>query len=434
MIIVAIVLVIALAIGVPVGYSFGLGSVLSVWFTKMTSEMATSVMFSSLDAFTLLAIPFFMLAGDLMKEGRISEKLVDWIGSFMSRIKADLLYVMVVVCIFFGAVSGSSVATVSAVGAIMLPVMEQRGYSKKISAALVAASGFIGILIPPSIPLVLYGVSANVSISRLFLSTVFPGLILAGCYMLVMRFWYVRKGFFDSVDPPSKYPDFKTAATTVTKSTLKGFPAIFMPVIILGGIYGGIFTPTEAAGVASLYSLLVGLFLYRGLNRKNLWKTIGGSAMTTAVLLFLVCFVSVFGRALLVEQVPQKIATFIIGITDNKYIILILVNLFLLVVGMFMDTNVAILILTPILLPIMTQVGVDPTQLGAILVLNLGIGMITPPFAANMFVAARVSGLPATEFIPDMMRLLLMACIPTLIITSYIPAVSLWLPNLVLGF
>ena len=312
--------------------------------------------------------------------------------------------------------------------------MEQRGYNKDISTALIAVSGFIGILIPPSIPMVVYAVIAEISISVAFLSTVIPGLLLAVAYALVIKLYYVRRGFFDSAQRNESYPSIEVALQTIARRTCLAFPALFMPIIILGGIYGGIFTPTESAAVATVYSVLVGMFLYKGLTLKNIGPTFAWSAVSCAAIMICMAFVMIFGRALMVDAIPDKIANFILSITQSKFTILLLINIFLLIVGMFMEANVAILILTPIILPIIKGIGVSPVHFGAIFVMNLGIGLITPPYAANLFVANKVTGVPLARMIPHVLRFMFLAAIPVLILTTYVPALSMALPKLLLGY
>ena len=423
-------LLVLLALGVPIAYGFGLGAILSTFLSSMRSALFMPTVFQSLDSFTLLAIPFFILAGELMKEGGISVQLMEFGEAIMGKVKACLCYVLIVACVFFGAVSGSSVAAVAAIGSIMVPTMAKKGYDKEISTALIAASGFIGILIPPSIPVVVYAVIAGVSISEAFLSTVFAGLLLAVAYSLVIRLYYIPRGAFDTAERAKPYESTAIAVKTILKKTAGAFPALFMPIIILGGIYGGIFTPTESAAVATVYSVFVGMFLYKGLTKKNIGPAFIRSAVSCAAIMICIAFVTIFGRALMVDEIPNKIAHFILSITDNKYIC---INLFLLVVGMFMEANVAILILTPIMLPIIQGIGVDPLHFCAILIMNLGIGLITPPYAGNLFVASKATGVPIARFLPHIFRFMFFAAIPVLLLITYIPALSLFLPRLLGG-
>lgn len=428
-----IMIAVMLVLSVSVAFSFGLGAILAVWGTSVKPAMATSVLFQCVDSFPLMAIPFFIVAGDLMNNGGISRRLIDFTDSIIGKVKANLCYVMVLGCVFFGAISGSSVATVAAIGGLLLPRMALRGYNMNVCAALITCSGFLGILIPPSIALILYGVVAGESIAALFLSTVIPGIILALIYVAVTYFHFVRKGYFDGAEYDQKVYTVQEKARQIWKTSVVGFPALFMPVLILGGIYGGIFTPTEAACVAVVYSTVVGFLVYRELK----WNTIGGllkkSLITVTVLMFMVAFVYILGRIMVLEQLPQQLAVSIMSLTTNKYLILLFLNLFLLVVGMLMDTNVAILLLTPILLPLLKGIGVDPIHFGSILTMNLGIGLITPPFAANLFVATRVSGIPIADILPHLWVYFLAACLPVLAMTIYIPELSTWLPKFILG-
>ncbi|WP_066304308.1 TRAP transporter large permease [Bacillus sp. FJAT-29814] len=418
------VLLVLLVLGTAVGFSFGIAGTIGVFLSGINSSTIASIAFQSLDSFPLMAIPFFILAGDLMKEGGLSERLIHWINSFVGKIRGGLGVVMVVACTFFGAISGSSVATVAAIGSIMIPIMEKYGYERRYSSALAAASGFLGILIPPSIPLIIYGITANVSIGDLFLSTVFPGLLLAIFYIIV-NFVFFKKYH---TDPANNEMDIMSS--NMGKSTISALPAIILPIIILGGIYGGAFTPTEAAAVAVIYSFVVGFFIYRGLSKKNIKRVLLDSALTSSVLLILMALVSVLGRYLTLENVPLTISGFLTDAFDNKYMFLLVINLLFLLIGMFMETNTAILLFTPLLIPALKQLGIDPVHFGAILVLNLGIGSITPPFAANLFVANRISGVPVTKMLAPLLPFLFLAGIPVLFIVTYIPWLSMWLPSL----
>lgn len=424
-------IVVLLVLSVPVAISFGFGSILGVWSSSVKSGMATSVMFQSIDSFPLMAIPFFIVAGELMNTGGISHRLVEFADALMGKVKASLCYVMITACVFFGAVSGSSVATVAAVGGVLLPKMKEKGYNMPVCAALITASGFIGILIPPSITLIVYGVIAGESIAKLFLSTVIPALILATAYVLVTKY-LVSKGKFGNVEIDTTEYTLSEKTKQIFKATTTGLPALFMPVLILGGIYGGIFTPTEAAAMAVVYALLAGLFFYREIKIGMLGRALKTSLNTAIVIMFMISIAFIFGRILMMEQIPQQLAAAVMAVTENKYIILLLINIFLLIVGMFMDTNVAILILTPILLPLIKGIGIDPIHFGALLSMNLGIGLVTPPFASNLFVANRISGIPVSKILPALTYYLVFACLPTLILTAYVPLLTTWLPSLVL--
>lgn len=422
--IVLLALLMMLILGTPVGVSFGIAAMLGIFLSGMNSSMIASIAFQSMDSFTIMAIPFFILAGDLMKDGGLSERLILWINGLIGKIRGGLGAVMVVASAFFGAISGSSIATVAAIGSVMIPIMEKYGYHRRYSSALVAATGFLGILIPPSIPMVIFGITANVSIGDLFLSTVIPGLLLAIAYILVNTFLYKK------YEIPKTASDRDLTSGNLKRSTLAALPAIILPFIILGGIYGGVFTPTEAAAVAVVYSFIVGFFIYRGLHKKNIKKILLNSALSFAVLLILISFVSALGRYLTLENVPQTISTFLTGAFENKYLFLLVINFIFLVVGMFMETNTAILLFTPLLLPALNLLGIDPVHFGAILILNLGIGSITPPFAANLFVASRISGIPVMKMITPLWPFLFLAAIPVLFIVTYVPWLSLWLPSL----
>lgn len=410
-------------IGFPVAFSFGMGSLVSCKTLGLDTAMLTSVAYTAIDSFPLMAIPFFMLAGELMTIGGLSKRLVDFAALFVAKIRGGLTHVVVISCVLFGALSGSSVATVAAIGSIMVNEMHLKGYNKKFSTALIAASGFIGILVPPSIPGILYAVATGASVGAVFLATLMPGLLIALSFLII--------NFF--VGP--KYIDLKLASSDnkekeIKKILINSIPALIMPLLVLGGIYGGVFTPTEAAAVACVYALIVG-FLIKILKVEHLFRVFKVSGVSTAVILILISMVAMMGRIFTIIQLPGIIADAVFSITTNRYVILFLINITFLIVGMLVETNTALLIIAPIFMPLMKQIGVDPLQFGAILITNLGIGLITPPFAANIFVASRVSGESFTDIVKYIWPYLFASLIVLMLVT-YIPEVSLYFPKLIL--
>ena len=427
MIILLIMLVLfgLLFLGVPVAFAFGLFTLFLMTKLKFSWDLLGSVPFYSLDSFPLMAIPFFIFAGDLMREGKISGHIIAFINSIIGRIRGSLGAVTVLACMVFGTISGSSVATVSAIGSIMIPEMTKTGYNKRYATALVAAAGFLGTLIPPSIPGVVYAISSGVSIAAIFVATVVPGIILASFYILVNYLIFGRK------QPKQAGPfSVKALFQNVASSGKDASWALFMPVIILGGIYGGIFTPTEAAAVSVIYGLFVGWFIYHGLNRKNILGIFRDSALTSCVLLIVLALAgSLLGRVFTVAKAPDYIAELMMQMTKSPVVFLLLFNIFVLILGCFLETNTMVIILTPIFVPIAQKYGIHPIHFGAILLLNVEIGLITPPFAGNLFVACRVSNLQLDEIVRPLLPFLFV-CFPTLAITTYIPWVSMWLPRL----
>jgi len=426
LIIIAFLLMVIL--GLPIAFSF---AAVSLGFLAL--EMGTSSLmllisrtFGAIDSFPLMAIPFFVLAGDLMKDSGISRGLVSFVELFMGKVKGGLGHVTVLASMFFGAISGSSAATVAAIGGIMIPEMVSRGYNKKYATALVASSGFLGILIPPSVPLIVYGISAQVSIARLFLGAVGPGVIMGIGFMIVNRFMFKRyvtesSDPYDSVTP-------KVSSINVTKQAI---PALFMPIIILGGIYSGAFTPTEAGAVAVVYALLAGGLYYRGFTPKKLLNILGGSALTSSVILIIIGFAGVFGWIITTQQVPAKLSDFVTGITQNPYLVLVILNIIYLILGTFMETITAIVITTPIFLPLILALGIDPIHFGVIMSVNLCVGLITPPMALNLLMASKIGKVNVYEIIRPLMPFLITSIVVLLLVT-YIPQIVLFLPNVLL--
>ena len=353
-------LLILIFIGVPISISLMLSSALTIFaFGTATPLFQVRSIVTAVSSYPLLAIPLFILAGELMSTGGISKRLIKLADVWLCNIKADLAYVTVAASTFFAAISGSAPATVAAIGSNVIPEMEKRGYPREYSTGLAVSAGMVGVLIPPSIPFVMYGISSGESVSTLFMAGVIPGLLFSFVFCIIARILYKRQNIVEI-----KHPfNLKTAL----RASVDGIWAILAPIIVLGGIYGGYFSPTEAAAVSVFYSLIVGFFIYREMNFKQMVDGFVRATKTTATCMGLVAFASTFGRLMTLEQVPNLIASFITGISTNRYVVLLLVNLFLIVVGMFFETTAAIIILTPILVPIVTAVGIDPIHFGVIL-------------------------------------------------------------------
>lgn len=378
--------IVLLLLSVPIGISLGLSSLITIIVTGVTSnEYLAQSLVASTDSFPLMAVPFFVLAGEIMGKGGISERLFKLANVFVGRLTGGFAIAAVLTCMFFAAISGSGPATVAAVGGVMIPAMVQYGYDKKFATAVVVCAGALGIIIPPSIPMVIYGISGSVSVGDLFIAGIVPG-ILIGLMLMAWSYIYSRKMGYVGVQEPFSW---KTVFKTLNESKW----AVFVPIIILGGIYGGFFTPTEAAVIAVVYAIVVSLFIYKEVRVKDFKNIFTESALTSATILLIIGTANAFGRILTLEQIPSMIADAILAITDNPIIILLLINILLLFVGMVMDTTAAIIILTPILLPIAINIGVDPIHFGIIMIVNLAIGFITPPVGVNLFVGAGISGL-----------------------------------------
>ena len=423
------VFILMVLVGAPVAICLGLSSLIVLEFMSGTPNvtlLARSAVMGG-NSFPLVAIPLFVLAGEIMQKGGLSARIVAAAHRMVGHFKGGLAYVNVLASMFFAAISGSSPATVAAIGSNMIPEMEKVGYKRPFSAALTAAAGITGVMIPPSIPLIIYGVTANESIGKLFMAGILPGLMFGLGYMLVARLIF-KDNFVPTYAPkPAAMPVMNEAPKQGLRE--HSIWALIVPVIILGGIYGGIFTPTEAAGVAVVYALGVSLFIYQDLKTRDLKEVFVKAGLTSATVLVMVVMASAFGRLLTLQRVPVEVASFITSISDNPILILLLINMMLLMVGMFMETIASIIILTPILLPIIKNLGVDPIHFGVIMTVNLAIGFCTPPLGANLFIATGVANVTLEKLIKAIIPFLI-AMIVMLLITTFVPQLSLMLPEL----
>ena len=416
-----IVLIIALVVNVPVGIAIGVSSLAAVLADgRLSSTYIVQQLVTSADSFPLMAIPLFILAGELMSAGGVSKRILNVCNVFFGRITGGLAIVTVIVCMFFAAVSGSGPATVAAVGSMVVPTMLEKGYSKSFTLALIATAGSIGVVIPPSIPMVIYGVSTSTSISGMFMAGFLPG-ILIGIGLIICCYFYCKKQGWKGDDRRYTVKE-KLAAVWDAKW------ALINPVIILGGIYAGIFTPTEAAAVAAVYAFICGTFIHRELNIKNIFDPIAASCSTTGTTMVIIGCATAFTKILTIQRIPDMITKGISGLTTNYVLILLLINLLLLIVGCFMDTTPARMVLSPILRPIALSIGMNPIHFGVIMVVNLAIGFITPPLGINLFVAARVGREPLETVTSGIMRFMVVMLICLMLIT-FIPAISMLIPN-----
>ncbi|WP_203364023.1 TRAP transporter large permease [Bacillus sp. REN10] len=411
-----------LILSVPIAIALGLASIVTIYGLQPISvEAFTQTMIQGLNSFPLMAVPLFAFAGDIMGKGGISKRLLNLAAVFFGRWTGSLGVISIVACLFFAAISGTGSATVAAIGMIMIPAMLANNYNKPFAGALVATAGTVGTLIPPSISMIIYAVAAGVSVTGMFMAGVGPGL-LVGIALIVYTIYYSKK---------HGYKGEKRVYTSKEVLTLlkEAIPALLVPVIILGGIYGGVFTPTEAAAIACVYGIIVSVFVYKEVKISELPYIGFHSSLLCAPVIVIIGISSGFGRILTITQVPTTIAEFILNITANKILILLLILLLLLIVGTFMETNASIIILTPILLPIVTALGVNPIHFGLIMVLNLAIGFITPPLGANLFMASQVSDIKFDELAKAIVPWVLVMIIVLLLVT-FIPAISLMLPKL----
>lgn len=405
------------ALTVSVAVSIGLSAIVGIQVADAHMLISVKEMFNSINKFPLAAIPFFILAGNLMETGGISRRLVEFAKSVVGGIQGGLPMTCVLTCMIFAAVSGSSVATTFAVGSILIPALIKHGYPKPWATALQATSAELGVVIPPSIPMILFGVSAEVSIGELFVAGVGPGLLIAGALMLFVWLFAKFKGWGKN-DGDDRLG--------FGKATWQAGWALIMPVIVLGGIYGGIFTPTEAAAVAVFYAFTVGTLIYREIGIKDLYKILRKSVISSAVIMFIIANAGLFAFMITRAGVPAAIGMWLEQVLQSPFYFLLGINLALFIIGMFIETGAAILVLAPILVPVAMYFGIDPVHFGMIMVVNLALGMITPPFGVNLFAACTVAKISLEHVVKDLIPFIgvILAC---LMLISYVPEISLTL-------
>lgn len=420
-------LIALIALGLPLAYALGGSSLLAIVSSDLPNILTVQRFFTGVDSFTLMAIPFFMISGSLMSKGGVSNRLIKLCSLFLRKFPGGLAIVTVVACTFFGAISGSAPATAAAIGGIMIPVMLENRYAPDFAMSTVASAGYLGVIIPPSITMVTYGVAAGASIGDMFMAGIFPGLLLC-LGMCVYSFIVGRKNHYVMV---KEEEEIRTK--DIFKIVIEAIPALLMPIIILGGIYGGIFTPTEAGCVSVVYGLVVGFFVYKELKLSDLPQIFKSSALSTSMILLIIGCASTFGNIITREMIPNKVATLLIGFSDNKIVFLILVNVLLLIVGCFMETNTAIMIIAPILLPVAQQLGIDIVHFGIIMVINLAIGLLTPPLGMNLYVATGITGKKVSDILGKNLLGYIAISIAILLVITYVPAISTFLPGLLSG-
>lgn len=416
-----IALIVLLIIGVPIAFVLCGSSILAILTSgDIHGAIVIQRMFSGSGSFTLLAIPFFVLAGNLMSVGGISKRLVNLCNSLFGHISGGLAMVAIITCAFFAAISGSSAATAAAVGTIIIPEMLHHKYDKEFAAATVASSAELGVIIPPSIGLIQYGVATGTSISDLFMAGFLPGIFICLVLCVVAHFMCKRQGF---------EPSSKATRQEKVQAFKDSILAILMPVIILGGIYSGLFTPTEASVIAVFYGLFVGLFVYKEITLKDIPKILSDSAMTMATVLLIMSASTIFGWILTKLQIPQAVAKGFLGISSSKYIFLLLVNVLLLFIGMFCEAGAAMVILAPLLAPVAVTLGIDLVHFGVIMMANLAIGMMTPPVGVNLYVVCDTAKVKIEGMIPYLIKYFF-ALVAGVLIITYIPQLSLLFVNL----
>jgi tripartite ATP-independent transporter DctM subunit len=416
-----ITMVLCFALTVSVAVSIGLSAILGIQVAHVNMLISVKEMFNSINRFPLAAIPFFILAGNVMETGGISRRLVEFAKSLVGGVQGGLPMTCVLTCMIFAAVSGSSVATTFAIGTILIPALIKHGYPTTWAAALQATSAELGVIIPPSIPMILYGVSAEVSIGELFIAGFGPGLFIGGALMLFVWGFCKFKGWGKN-DGDGRL--------SVRKATLNAAWALMMPVIILGGIYGGVFTPTEASAVAVFYALIVGMVIHREIQFADLYNILRKSVLSSAVIMFIIANAGLFAFMITRAGVPEAIGLWLQDVLKSPTYFLLGVNAALFVIGMFIETGAAIIVLAPILAPVAVHFGIDPVHFGLVMVVNLAMGMITPPFGVNLFAACTVARISLDRMVKDLIPfvLVVLAC---LMVVSYVPVLSLGLRDLV---
>ena len=416
-----IVLFALLIIGVPIAFSLGLASILTILFFTNDSLASMSLkLFDTMEHYTLLAIPFFILASAFLTTGGVARRLIRFAIAAVGHLHGGLAIASVLACMLFAAVSGSSPATVAAIGSIVIGAMVKSGYPQKYAAGIICNAGTLGILIPPSIVMVVYGAATETSVGQLFMAGVIPGLLLG--LMLMTAIYITARKFKIPTQPRASFGELMVAA----KDAIWGLGLIF---VVMGGIYGGIFTATEAAAVAAVYAFFVAMVIHKDMTWKDVPHVFGEAAKVTVMLLFIIANAMLFAHVLTTERIPQTMAETIVGWGLAPWQFLIVVNIILLIAGNFMEPSSILLILAPIFFPIATQLGIDPIHLGIIMTVNMEIGMITPPVGLNLFVTSGVTGMPLWEVVKAATPWL-MIMLSFLIIITYVPQVSLFLPRL----
>lgn len=428
MIFLILILFVLLLIGVPVGFALGGATMIILYyFTNMDMVIVGQYAFSGVNSFTLLAIPFFMLAGIIMSRGGIASRIVDFAFSLIGFVTGALGAVSIVACMFFGALSGSGMATTSAIGSMMIPEMDKSGYNRAYATTLVCFGGIVGPIIPPSLAFVMYGSVAGVSIADLFIAGILPG-IMIGLILIATNYLLCRKYKFGLKEENLKEMPLGEFIIARIKSIITtgkdGFWALLSPVIILGGIYSGIFTPTEAACVSVVYSIIISIFVYKTLTLKGLYGVLLESATLNGITSFLLSYSTVFSAYLAYASIPSLVMDFLSRFAPNEFILLLLINLILLLMGCFLDMVPAIIIMAPILLPTVAAFGIDPVHFGVIMSINLSIGLCTPPYGCNLFVGCAVGGIKMDAMFRYIWPFFI-AVLVSLALVTYIPAISL---------
>ena len=426
-----IALFVLLIIGVPVGFAIGGATMLSMLLcSDLNMVVNAQYCYSGIFSFTVMAIPFFMLAGTIMSTGGIAKRIVNFASALIDFVNGAIGCVSIIACMFFGALCGSGMATASAIGSMMIPEMKKKGYDPAYAATIICFGGIVGPIIPPSLSFVLYGASTNTSIPKLFLAGVLPGILIgvvfvcANIIMCTMSGTDLRKNSQTVVEKVPMAVSMKNRLKNIARATADGFWALLAPVIILGGIYSGVFTPTEAACVSVIYSIIISLFVYKDMDLKGLYDTFLSTSVLNGATSFLLGTSTVFSTFMTFEKVPQMITEFLTGVSDNPYVVLMFINIFLLIVGCFLDTVPAIIVMAPMLLPTVEAMGIDPIHFGVIMAVNLALGLCSPPYGCNLFVGAAVAKIKMESMFKYIIPYFAVG-VGALLIITYVPWLSL---------
>jgi len=423
-----LILVILLTLGVPLSFCFGGALLFMTFFTDISMKGLLLWGFYQVINPILLTIPLFILAGGIMSESGIAKYLLDFVNAFVGRIKGGLGVVAVVTCAIIGAISGSGFTGVAATGPVLIPRMEKEKYPRGYATGLVTCSSILGLLIPPSTIMIIYGWVTETSILACFLATIGPGLLIVVSFSII-NLISVRKMPL-TLEPPM---NFKEKGRKILVSTWQAFPALLMPIIILGGIYGGVFTPTEAAAVAVIISLPIGFLIYRGLKLKNFYKIVKDSATSVGTIMVMILVALMLGQTFVMLQIPQAIINFMFGITTNRLLLLFMINILLFVIGMLVNDATGMVLAAPLLLPLVKELGITPVQFAAIMGTNLAMGGVTPPYASILYLGMRVGKVEFIEILKPTLKFIILGYVPVVFLTTYWPQLSLFLPRL-LGF
>lgn len=416
-------LVLLIVFEFPIAFAFAAAAMLLATTAGRDLSLVLPQAFWQTGGFALLALPLFIIGGIVMRNAQISDRLVAVVQHCLRRVTGGLGAVTVITCVIFGAISGSGAAAIAAIGSVMIPKMVGAGYPRDYATALVACSSILALLVPPSIPMIVFALTAGISVSAAFLSTVGPAIVIAALYILMNR-RRARRGGFDLAEASAK------GSASLAGVVLPGIPALFMPVVMLGGIYSGAFTPTEAAAVALIYAILIGAGVYRTLGPRNLGSAIVEGATVTASIVAILFFLLIFGQLLSLEAVPRQLASGLLSLTENYYVILLLMNVALMLLGMLIDDISGSILAAVILMPVAHEIGLDPIHFAAIVGTNLGMGNVTPPCAPLLFVASSIGRSELRYLIGPTMRFLLLGHLPVILLVTYWPDLSLFLPGL----